>query len=147
MKKVIKKLFGKRKFSFSLKESLDLCNLPVITFTMNNIKLNFLVDSGSTNSLIDKSLQKELNISEFSGDVQGVYGVGGNTETSAGYKVKVSYMEHAFEGIMFPVDLQTVFKKFKENTGVQLHGILGTDFLQRYKTVLDFDKLKVNIKK
>ena len=39
----------------SFKEAMDLVGLPVITFCNRNVKLNFLLDTGSDKSYINKS--------------------------------------------------------------------------------------------
>ena len=40
----------------SFKESMDLVELPIITFYNNGKKLNFLLDTGANNSIINLSL-------------------------------------------------------------------------------------------
>ena len=37
--------------------------------------------------------------------------------------------------------MKEAFGNIKKETGVTIHGILGSDFFTRYKYVLDFDKL------
>ena len=51
---------GKTKISF--KESLDLVELPVITFMNNDKKLNLLIDSGSDISYLCNKVISELNL-------------------------------------------------------------------------------------
>ena len=45
----------------SVKESIALVSLPVITFMSNGRKLNFLLDSGSSNSFINNDSLKDTN--------------------------------------------------------------------------------------
>ena len=40
-------------------------------------------------------------------------------------------------------NLNSSFDTIKSNCGIQLHGILGTNFLEKYKYILDFAKLVV----
>ena len=44
-------------------------------------------------------------------------------------------------------ELEETTKYIKENTGVEIHGLLGTDFLQNYKYVIDFKSLEVYARK
>lgn len=48
----------------SFKESMDLVELPIITFYNNGKKLNFLLDTGANNSIINKSVIKDLDYKE-----------------------------------------------------------------------------------
>ena len=37
-----------------------------------------------------------------------------------------------------PLDLHDSFEVLREDTGIQLHGILGGTFLRKYRYVLDY---------
>ena len=39
--------------------------------------------------------------------------------------------------------IQDAIRQIQEETGVQIHGILSTDFLVKNKWILDFDKLTI----
>ena len=43
--------------------------------------------------------------------------------------------------------LMDVMKTIESSTGITIHGLLGTDFLQKYNYVIDFDSLEVYSKK
>ena len=44
-------------------------------------------------------------------------------------------------------DMSSSFDVIKRSTGVNIHGILGTAFFNKYKYILDFDKLIAYSKK
>ena len=60
--KMIRDELKKGKTKISFKESLDLVELPVITFMNNNKKLNLLIDSGSDISYLCSKVISELNL-------------------------------------------------------------------------------------
>ena len=43
-------------------------------------------------------------------------------------------------------NMSEAFGFIKKESGVQIHGILGSLFFQKYKYILDFDSLKAYIK-
>ena len=53
----------------------------------------------------------------------------------------ITRKDKSFTGIFGIVNLDTAFKDVKDQSGVQLHGILGNDFFTKYKYVLDFVEL------
>jgi hypothetical protein len=58
---------NRKKISF--KEALDLTELPVITFIGKEKKLNFLIDTGANNSILNESVAKKMKLEfkEFEG--------------------------------------------------------------------------------
>ena len=124
----------------SFRESLDLVDLPIVTFKNNNIKLNFLLDTGSDVSYINKEVLSQLqyettNILDHfmaaSGEVQIVNIV----KMSLLYKDKKEYDER------FSIaDLSKAFNAIKSENGVTIHGILGNSFFLTYGYILDFEE-------
>ena len=130
----------KNKSKISFKESMDLTELPVITFVNNNVKLNFLLDTGSNNSLINKSILNMLDYKELNG-TSNLIGVEGNNIKNSICEMKIEYKDYVFDTTFNIADLDTPFNVIKQEDGVQLHGILGSLFFQKYKYVLDFQSL------
>ena len=58
---------NRKKISF--KEALDLTELPVVTFISKGRKLNFLIDTGANNSILNESVadKMKLKCEEFEG--------------------------------------------------------------------------------
>ena len=147
MKRIIKKLFGNKKtFNVSFQEAMDLCELPIITFKNNNRKVNFMLDTGSNNSIISVETAKELK-KEPSGDMNTILSISNEKLSGEGYTITFYYKDYKFTDVFFIADIGKVFERLKERTGVQVHGILGVDFFRKYNYVLDFDELKAYIKK
>lgn len=130
----------KNKSKISFKESMDLTELPVITFINNNVKLNFLLDTGSNNSFINKSILNMLDYKELNG-ASNIIGFDGNKIKNNICKMKIEYKDYIFDTTFNIADLDASFNVIKQEDGVQLHGILGSLFFQKYKYVLDFQSL------
>lgn len=126
----------------SFKEAIDLTNFPIITLVNNNIKLNFLLDTGSSVSHINKVLFPKLITSESDYNMN-ITGVEGNPINTKFCEIEVYYKNQVFSNEFAISNLDAVFNSVKKETGVQLHGILGSDFFQKYRYVIDFDKFIV----
>lgn len=144
---MIKKLFGwlskKPEQAMSFQSSMDLSNLPVVTFKQKDNKFNFLLDSGSTCNIIDSNiLDKIINTPIEDTDGQNVVqGLEGTKKEVNACKIELSYKDKVYEHEYLINDMSSVFGAIKNETGVTLHGLLGTEFFSRYKYVLDFDEL------
>lgn len=126
----------------SLKESMDLCNLPIVTFMHNNKKFNFLLDTGADRNHISCTTEKMIESSD-TGYVVSTMGFTGDTEENSIRSALFMYKENTFN-IDFSVSagLDKSFEFIKQRDGVTVHGILGSGFLRDYGYILDFDKLE-----
>lgn len=130
--------YSKTKKSWiSFREGLDLAELPIATFVSKGKKLNFLLDTGSNNSIIDVNVLNSID-HEVTGDTFNTIGIGGSGSTSYGCKLTIGYKNQEFNEDFNALDLKEVFGTIKSETGVNIHGILGNKFFEKYKYVIDF---------
>lgn len=134
----LKKDLKRDKMSF--KESIDLTDLPIITFYNNGKKFNFLLDTGASTSVMDSSVLPNLVYKEK--EERGtLYGMEGNEIDTAFISVSLSYKDKEYEDTFHVVDMSAPFNKIKADYGVTLSGILGSLFFYKYQYVLDFKEL------
>lgn len=133
-----------RKMSF--REAMDLAEMPVVTFYQGDKKFNFLLDTGSNYSHISKEAAKEIQGEIMKAQAK-VSGIGEGT-TSGVCRTTLSY-----KGANYDIDLSITdhltdaFAAIKTETGVQVHGLIGNQFFQKHKYVLDFEELVAYTKK
>ena len=141
IKKFFKKIFGIRDNEISFRQSYDLTELAVITFYQGETRLNLLFDSGSNLNIIDKGIlpKLEYELTEDKIDMQGLEGV--TREQQDECVIKITHKDVTYECPFTISDLANPFSSIKKESGVTLHGIIGTVFFNKYKYVLDFDKL------
>lgn len=130
----------------SFRESLDLAELPVVTFYQGKTKINFILDTGSNLSIIDKSVASRLEIEPSDLNVS-IIGIEGNSKNVTTGVMKVAYKDIQFEDVFQIIDMSKSFKSIKDRTGVTVHGILGNGFFQKYQYVLDFESMIAYTKK
>ena len=129
----------------SFKEAMDLVELPVVTFYNGDTKLNFLLDTGSNVSYINSSIIPLL-VHEKTDKEMNTIGIEGNKVSNQFCKMSVTYKNQVFEEEFSIADLDEAFGVVKQESGVQIHGILGSKFFERYRYVLDFKELIAYIK-
>ncbi|WP_337409188.1 retropepsin-like aspartic protease [Paraprevotella xylaniphila] len=127
--------------NYSIIYGLNKTKLPIIPVEVEGKHLCFIIDTGSTCSLIDS------NVIEYFKDIAtpvGDYNISGIDGTK--HKVDVVTLPFSFEGQSYNPNfcvkpLLEAFKDIETESGIQVHGLLGTDFLVKNKWILDFDKL------
>lgn len=129
----------------SFKESMDLTELPVVTFYNGDKKLNFLLDTGSNVSHINSSVIHLLDHTKIDQKTDTI-GMEGNKVSNDICKMTVYYRNQRFEEDFIISDLNDAFDIIKQEDGVQIHGILGSKFFEKYRYVLDFSELIAYIK-
>lgn len=137
----------RERVNMSFKEALDLVELPVVTFYNGDKKLNFLLDTGSNISQINSSVLPLLDYKKVEEKNMDVTGIEGNKVNTEFCEMTITYKGQEFVGEFCIHDLDEAFSIVKEESGVQIHGILGSLFFQKYKYVFDFASLIAYSKK
>ena len=115
--------------------------LPIILVEIEDKYLCFILDTGSTCSLIDRSVVEYFkDIVEPVGD----YCISGIEGTK--HKVDMITLPFNFEGQVYKPrfcvrPLLDAFKSIEDESGIQVHGLLGTDFLLENQWIVDFRTL------
>lgn len=130
----------RRIIKMSFKETMDICNLPIITFINNNIKLNFLLDTGAQRSVINSVILPNISYVESSKS-SNIYGMEGTLQKVSFVDIRIQRDNIIYNEEFQVVDMTSSFNNIKNDYGVNLHGILSSTFFEKYKYVLDFDKL------
>lgn len=125
--------------SFSFK-GFSSPNIPIATFYQDDKELNFIIDTGSDDNVINKSALENIKYEEVEheGTLAGVGGV---------YNVKacnISFMhgnEKFTAKFLISDNLQEAFNSIKDAHAIVLHGMLGSKFLMKNHIVLDFNNM------
>lgn len=140
IKKFINKIFNIHPNAMSFQSSIDLAELPVVTFYQGDKKINLLLDTGSNNCVIDKSFLKTIDHTMLDYSTS-IFGLEGNPNKTGVCSIKMSYKGRDYEYPYVIQDLSAAFNSIKKETGVTVHGMLGSKFFNEFKYVLDFDEL------
>lgn len=131
-------------FAVSIAETLKSLGLPMVSFTDGDKILAFILDTGSDSSHINRTVVKELGLETFpiipkEGKVN-VVSTGNGIMEASNERCRIKLSLEGFDfNVEFSVEnLDPVFNFIRENDGVQVHGILGTNFLRANNWTIDF---------
>ena len=137
----------KQNITYPLNHGLSKTGLPLIAVEMNDQNICFLLDSGATLNLLDKRVydyfnKDKLNESKATSIISN-FGIDG-IETEAPRVELIFKFENGLFKTKFTIfDTSTAFNKVEEESGIQIHGILGNEFLLENEWILDFQKRAV----
>ena len=128
----------KRNISFL--EGINLTGLPIITFKCEDKVLAFVLDTGSNRCYIDKEVIKYVpHTYKEQEDI--ILTSGAASQQSGIATINLQHKGHIFDLDCCVLDMSEAFSGIKASFGVTLHGLIGTDFFEKYKYVLDFDSM------
>jgi len=118
-------------------------NLPLIIVDINGHNACFLIDTGATLNLIDKRvyehfkelLKKVGNISQI--------GIDGILNEAERVEISFKFENYPFTSLFTIFDTSKAFDRVEKESGIQIHGVLGNEFLLEHKWIIDYEKLSV----
>lgn len=140
IKKIIHKFLNIHPDAMSFQNSMDLAELPVVTFRQGDKKINFLLDTGSNNCIIDSNILKNIDHKMLNIETN-ILGLEGNAQKTGVCTIKMTYKNKEYEYPYVIQDMSAAFNSIKKETGVAVNGMLGSKFFNEFKYVLDFDEL------
>ena len=124
LKKIINKFFDIHPNAMSFKNSIDLAELPVVTFYQGSKKINFLLDTGSNNCIIDSTSLKSLKHQplDITNKVSGIEGIESEVMVSdfEGTASKVDVVMRTNGGNVWLFDIKTASKFDRAYCSLQL---------------------------
>ena len=112
-----------------------------VQVTVNGIKTKLLVDTGANKSLLDISQSETYGFNHMFFSKNNYIGLGGLVDIYIVYDYDVDEFFIPFLGS----DLSDVQEYFIKD-GIQIIGILGSDFLEQNKVSIDFEANKLYLK-
>lgn len=123
-----------------LQKSLTQVGLPLILVKAQAQYLCFLLDTGSNINVLDKKVAEFFQLSGGTAQQQ-QFGIDGTLQTTDVVKLTFSLEEREYKADFSVMDLSSAFGKVEEESGIQIHGLLGCSFMEQQKWVLDFENL------
>ena len=120
--------------------------IPVKLFNETNSSL-LIIDTGSDRSIMDIAVYNHFK-DKITNSEQGQNIITTNGTTSSTLTAIFDFTIDDNQKYSEPftcMECSVGFDQIEKETGYQLHGILGTDFLVKHQWKIDFEKLQIHI--
>lgn len=134
---IYKELKDRKNFSF--RNAFDLIGLPVLVFKQGDIKLRFILDTGSSVSVIDEKSVASIKY-ETLDKADNMVDANGGEKILHYCNFKFTCEDKEFENEFMVNDMSNIKRSVKESSGADIDGLVGSDFFNKYKYVIDFNK-------
>lgn len=125
---------------FDLSYGLNKVGLPLIV-TSERPNLCFLIDTGSTHNLLFSYVVKAIEpCLTYTGEIVRISGIEAVEQDTQKVSLPLKFGEREVNVEFNLLDASQAVLGVQQETGIQLHGILGIPFLDEYKCVIDFNK-------
>lgn len=133
---------------FQFRSELKNMEIPIISLYNNDKCFNFIVDTGSSTSAINRDALEELDYQMLS-DVQHSIGIEGISVECEMCGVVFHDAEGSakFVDIMSIVDMNSALDFIDVAGDLKIHGLIGSSFLKTYKGILNYEEKTVSLAK
>jgi len=153
---------SKKPYTVSFKNIYKGTKVPLIRLKFKGKFYYFLVDTGANTSIIDsrfyETLPAEIKNLAMEEDVQ-ITGIGDSIDTIDGKEkvvrrqsqtqsiaLDLSFGPYKYKNTIFIIaDLRAPFSQLERVTQEPVVGLLGTDFIKKYKWIIDFESMFISM--
>ena len=129
--------------SFPLTYGLSKTGLPLIVAKLFGFDICLMLDTGTNRNIIDHRIydhfKDRLKHSETSSEVFTLNGAARGIEID----VPFCFENFDYHEPFLCTEMTDAFDKIHEESGIQIHGILGNHFFLKHGWILDFEKIEV----
>ena len=131
------------KKTFPLHYGLTRTGLPLIVVNIFNHNLCLLIDTGSTQNLLDKRVYEYFkeNITVCSNSE--LIGIDGIKQSAERVNLNFSFEGTEYSSQFTIFDTTLAFHQIEKDSDIKIHGILGNEFLLENEWVIDYEKLHI----
>lgn len=131
---------------FSIATGIQKLSMPLLDVKIGNLKLTFLIDTGATHNVIASFVYEQMkDVFVLLNDENKIMGVEGNYKKTLVVEALVNIEETSKPTKFSVVNMDNTVIQLQEETGLQLHGLLGIPFLMDNKCILDFSCQEITI--
>ena len=129
---------------FPIAYSLEKVGLPLILTSGKLKNLCFMIDTGSTHNIlfdfVYNHFKDEFNILN---NTQLLMGIEGHYKETPIIEATFNFEGMDYTSTFSILEANEAISQVQDETGVQIHGVLGIKFLLENKWIVDFEKLEI----
>ena len=132
------------KLEFPISFGLQKTGLPLITTSGKLKNLCFLIDTGATHNVlfayVYEHFKNEFKVLE---DKQNIMGIDGEYKETPVIEATFNFEGTDYTSSFSVLNATDAIAQVQEETGVQIHGVLGIEFLIKNKWIIDFETYNI----
>lgn len=120
--------------------------MPIILLEVGQNKILFLIGIEAIRRIINKTIFKQLNnsfIHKIPNKTIQISGIENTEKQGSVYELKFKIDDQTYIQEFVANSLIEASSEMMKNSGLQIHGILGTDFLFKNQWIIDFENLEI----
>lgn len=121
---------------------------PIVQAQVAGSTIYMILDTGASRTVVNRELLEELP--RMNQPHQEAFAAGINAQQLKVEQVQIPTIQigdYTFtEMVVFATDLQAVSDLYEQMAGIRIDGLLGCDFLENHKAVVDFKKRSILLK-
>ena len=129
---------------FPLTFGLQKTSLPLIVTSGKLKNLCFLIDTGATHNVlftyVFEHFKNEFRVLD---EHQSTMGIEGNYKECPTIEATFNFDGKDYSSVFAVLDASDAVKQVQKETGIQIHGVLGTAFLLENNWIIDFETYNV----
>lgn len=132
------------KLSFPLNYGLNKVGLPLIITSGRLKKICFLIDTGSTHNIlfdfVYSHIKDEFKLLNSNQSIMGIEGIYKETPT---IEATFNFEGKDYTSTFSVLGANEAINQVQDETSIQIHGVLGVQFLMENKWIVDFEKYEI----
>ena len=121
---------------------------PIVKGTLNGKEAYFIIDSGASISVLDDNQADDylFTLGYSEGDISG-YGGQSSPRSTSEVDINIGGVDFSFRlGLYRSQDIQNVVDAIKENGGIEIVGIIGSNVMKDLGIIIDYSSNALYIK-
>ena len=117
--------------------------LPLIPVEVKGNSLCFLLDTGATHNILDSKVAsyfEEIITPVGEGNLISLAGI---TEAAKRVNLPFTFEGKEYDTIFTVFDTTNSFEQVEKESGIPIHGLLGTEFLLEHEWTINFETLEL----
>lgn len=131
---------------YSIATGIQKLSMPLLNVKIANLKLTFLIDTGATHNVIASFVYEQMKDAfVLLNDKNKIMGVEGNSKETPIVEALVIIAGTSMRTKFSVVNMNNTIIQLQDETGLQLHGLLGIPFLMDNNCILNFSNQEITI--
>lgn len=130
----------------SIKHGIQLVGLPLVLSSGKSESICFLIDTGATHNVLFDFVYEHLkdDVKPIKGSQQ-IMGIEGDCKEVHLVEAPFDFDGYACTSTFAVMNVSKAVRQMQNETGIQIHGILGMQFLLANNCILDFNNFQMTI--